>query len=142
VKYLIIEHPEWQTPKQKYFIGFVTLGFWMLWFYLWAPLISLIAWLFGIHVFQYQMIELGGYKGVLRLMTNYAIVIVVMGGSLILWATYNIQRFGGMDRRLIRPLVSTEILAKKLNIDADYLEILQKTQVINIENGQIHAVHE
>ena len=139
---LIIEHPEWQTPKQKYFIGFVTLGFWLLWFYLWAPLISLIAWLFGFHVFQQQMIELEGYHGVLRLLANYAIVIGIMGGGLIMWATYNIQRFSGMDRRSFRQPVSTEMLAKKLKIEVSYLEDLQKSQVILIEHGHIRAVHE
>jgi len=113
----------------------------MLWFYLWAPLISFIAWIFGFHVFQYQMIELGGYHEVLRLIYLYAIVVGVMGGSLILWATYNIQRFSGMDRRSFRTPVSTEELAKKLKIDTNYLETLQRTQVILIEHGHIHVQH-
>ncbi len=139
MKNIIINHPEWQTTKQKYLIGLVTLGFWMLWFYLWAPLISLLAWVFGIHTFHYQMIELEGYKGVLRLMGTYAIVIGILGGGLILWATYNIQRFSGMDRRSLRPVVTNEMMATKLKIETNYLEDLLNSKVISINNGQFHS---
>ncbi len=140
LKDVIVEHPEWQTPKQKFLIGFVTAGFWMAWFYLWIPFISLLAWLFGIRTFEYHMIELGGYDGLFKLLGYYGIVVFILGGSLVGWAMYNIRRFKGVDRRGVRPLVPLETQAGYFNVSADDLEKWQKSQLILIEHGHVHAV--
>lgn len=135
----IIDHPEWQKPKDKYVFGFLTLGFWLLWIYLWLPLLSLFAWIFGMKVLHHQMIELKGYESLLNLLGVYSLVILVMAGSLYLWASYNIVRFSGMTRRVPRPLVTLQTQAQILKIHPDDLEKLQKSQMLFIEHGRIHA---
>jgi biofilm PGA synthesis protein PgaD len=130
---LIIEHPEWQTPRQRILLGFLTLVFWMAWFYLWIPFISLLAWIFGIRIFQYHMIELEGYKGLVDLLGWYALVIFLLGGSLVAWATYNIQRFNKVARRNPRPVVSIEAQAKHFNVDNNELEVWRNSQLLVIE---------
>jgi biofilm PGA synthesis protein PgaD len=137
----IIDHPEWQTPKQKYVIGFVSLGFWMAWVYMWIPLVSLMAWIFGIQVFEHHMIELKGYQGLIDLLGIYAIVVAVLCGSLIGWATYNIRRFSGAAQRSARPVVSLEAQAKAFNVSCGDLERWQQSQMIVIEHGHIRALH-
>jgi biofilm PGA synthesis protein PgaD len=132
---LIIEHPEWQTPRQRILLGFLTLVFWMAWFYLWIPFISLLAWIFGIRIFQYHMIELEGYKGLVELLGWYGLVIFLLGGSLIAWATYNIQRFNKVARRNPRPVVSIEMQAMHFNVDIKELEEWRNSQLIAIEHG-------
>jgi biofilm PGA synthesis protein PgaD len=131
---LIIEHPEWQTPKQRILLGFITLFFWMAWFYLWIPFVSLLAWLFGIRIFEYHMIELQGYKGVVELLGWYALVIFLLGGSLIAWATYNIQRFNKAARRNPRPAVSIEMQASHFQVDCKDVETWRKSQLLFIEH--------
>jgi len=132
---LIIEHPEWQTPKQRILLGFITLSFWMLWFYLWIPLVSVLAWTFGIRLFEYHMIELEGYKGIVALLGWYALVIFLLGGSLIAWATYNIQRFNKVARRNPRPVVSMEMQAGHFRVSAGDVELWRKSQFVFIEHN-------
>lgn len=142
MKNMIIEHPEWQRPKQKYFMGTITVIFWMGWFYLWLPLLSVLAWLFQINTFEYQMIELGGYQGAIDLMASYTLVICILGGSLIGWAAYNIHRFGNKGRRQARPVVTVAMQARHFRVDENALAGWQKSQLIIIEHGHIHALSE
>jgi biofilm PGA synthesis protein PgaD len=133
---LIIEHPEWQAPKQRVLLGFITLIFWMGWFYLWIPFVSLLAWILGIKIFEYHMIELEGYKGLIKLLGWYALVVFLLGGSLVAWATYNIQRFNKVARRNPRPEVSIEMQAQHFQVNVKDVEVWRKSQLIYIENNE------
>jgi len=133
---LIIEHPEWQTPKQRILLGFITLLFWIVWFYIWIPFVSVLAWILGVKLFEYQMIELNGYKGVVDVLWWYALVIFLMGGSLIAWATYNIVRFNKIDRRNARPKVTVEMEAKHFKVDSKDVEVWRKSQMVIIEHSE------
>lgn len=131
---LIIEHPEWQAPKQRMLLGFITLSFWMAWFYLWIPFISVLAWFFGIKVFEYHMAELEGYRGVTELLGWYALAIFLLGGSLVAWATYNIQRFNKVARRNPKPEITIEIQSKHFRVDIKDVEVWRKSQLAVIEH--------
>ncbi len=99
---LIIDRPDLVRPGQKLTAMGITLFFWGLLFYLWQPLLSLIAWGLNIHLFYNHMILLGGHRVFLRLLTFYLSVIACLGGGLILWARINQWRFRGKERRLAR----------------------------------------
>ena len=139
---LIIDHPEWQTPKQRILLGSITLIFWMAWFYLWIPLISILAWFFGIKIFEYHMIELEGYKDLIALLGWYATAIILLGGSLIVWATYNIQRFKQSTRRNSRLEVSVEDQAKYFQVDAKDVRIWRESQMVVIGHNEILQISE
>lgn len=96
---LIIERPDLQSGKQRAVFGVLTALFWLLWVVLWMPLVTVFGWAFFGYQFQFHMVEREGYAGFLGVLLVYALVIVVMGGSLLVWATYNHLRFRGMDRR-------------------------------------------
>ncbi len=133
---LIIHHPEKQTNQQRWALGIITAGFWMFWFYLWLPFISLLAWIFGYRIFEYHMIELGGYKGLLDLLGVYSVVILLLSGALIGWAAYNIRRFRGKaDRRKGRPPVSIDLHAQHFGVDAGQLQEWRKSQRLVIDHG-------
>jgi biofilm PGA synthesis protein PgaD len=141
MKDIIIHHPEWVVPKQKLLIGMATLFAWLVWIYLWIPFISLMAWIFGIQLFNYQMIELGGYQALVELLGWYSLVILLLGGGLVLWATYNIRRFKGTSRRLGHPLVTAEMEARHFSVDAKELAMWRQSRRIVIENNQIRALN-
>jgi biofilm PGA synthesis protein PgaD len=96
---LIIDRPDLQAWQQKAMFGAITAAFWLAWVFLWLPLITLLGWLFFGQRFQLQMINLDGYKSFVDLLSIYCVVVGIMGGTLILWATYNHLRFRGIDRR-------------------------------------------
>ena len=141
---LIIEHPEWQTPKQRFLLGSITLAFWMAWFYLWVPIISIIGWVLGIKLFHYQMITLGGLNGFFGMLAWYAIGVFLLGGSLIAWATYNIQRFKNANRRGPRKVITDEIQAEYFKVEVSDVQAWRKSQILAVtldEHAQITNVN-
>lgn len=96
---LIIERPDLQSHKQRAVFGVLTALFWLMWVVLWLPLITVAGWAFFGSQFRFHMIELEGYSSFAGVLAIYALVIVLMGGSLLVWAKYNHLRFRGMDRR-------------------------------------------
>ncbi len=96
---LIIDSPSLQTLRRRFAFNFVTFLFWVVWFYLWMPLVTLIAWTFGLQVVYEHMIVLEGWKGLSRLLTFYFTTITALGFVFIGWALYNNIRFRNKKRR-------------------------------------------
>jgi biofilm PGA synthesis protein PgaD len=106
----LIERSDLQTPRQRTLYGALTLAFWAFWFYLWLPLLALLAWSLGLQQAFKYMIVFGGYQDVLRVLGSYALIVLLLGGGLIVWALYNIIRFRGVERRQApRPVTPAEI---------------------------------
>jgi biofilm PGA synthesis protein PgaD len=108
----IIERADLQSLRQRTVAGVLTVFFWALWGYLWLPLLALIAWAVGVQQAYKYMIVLDGYVEVLKLLAIYALIIALLGGSLVAWATYNIVRYGGPEQRTARPAASVEEVAR------------------------------
>ena len=79
------------------------------------------------------MIELEGYKDLIALLGWYATAIILLGGSLIVWATYNIQRFKQSTRRNSRFEVSAEDQAKHFQVDVKDVQVWRKSRLVVIE---------
>jgi biofilm PGA synthesis protein PgaD len=96
---LIIERPERQSSRQRWLYGVMTLGFWLIYIYLWLPLITLAGWTFGVWRGYDILVLAEGFRAFRTLLVWYGLGIGVFTGSLVLWAGYNIVRFRGVDRR-------------------------------------------
>ena len=120
-KDLIIDRPHWQTRGQKVMFGSLTLVFWALWIYLWMPILGFIGWLLGVRLAYDQMVVKGGYVGLMHLMGIYALIILALGATLLLWAYYNYFRFRGQERRRPRPVVDLASLTQRYNMTAETL---------------------
>ena len=57
---IIIDKPEAQQRSQRIAQGLLTVGFWCLFLSLLRPLVALVGWLIGIHLFTHEMIEKDG----------------------------------------------------------------------------------
>jgi len=99
-----VEHPYIYTPSNRApgatrtVHRFLTLLAWMLYAYLWLPVLTLIAWVLGVRT---AFVEL--YVRNNRLDNEIFIVIgvvaVVATSLLVGWAEYNRRKFSGRDRR-------------------------------------------
>jgi len=140
---LIIEQPKLQTLRQQYTSAFLTLLFWILWFYLWIPLVSLVAWLFGFKLFYEHMIILKGLQGLLDLASWYGLVILLLGLSLLGWALYNQMRFRGREKRALHEATQPRELAQFYQLDTALIPRLQQAKRISInhdEHGHIQKI--
>lgn len=96
----LIERPDLQSRRQRTLYGALTLAFWLFWFYLWLPLLALLAWALGLQQAVKYMVTLDGFHDLMAVMLLYGLEILLLCGSLIAWAVYNILRFGGVEHRI------------------------------------------
>ena len=140
---LIIDTPSLQSLRQRYAYAFLTLIFWVLWFYLWIPVISLVAWLLGIKVFYREMIVLEGLQGLVDLLGWYGLTIAVIAVCYTGWALYNQFRFRGRNRRHEQPEVEPLEVANSFDIEPALILPLQEAKRILIahdEQGRIRRI--
>lgn len=125
---LIIDHPKEVPLPRRVGWGFVTFLFWMLWFYLWVPLITFVAWALGLNqafnVFQWEndVMELK------RLVVIYILIIAALGSCLLLWAFSEFMRFRNLNRRTKPTSVRTEECAAYAEVRAKDMEAWQKSR--------------
>jgi biofilm PGA synthesis protein PgaD len=130
---LIIERPELQTMTQRYGWKSVTFFFWMLYIYLWIPLITLLVWFVGVKLFHINMIELNGYASLVEKLGLYSAIIIMISIILIGWAEVNRMRFKNKFRRLDNDELSVAEVAKKYNLDVAHLVLIRQKKSIKID---------
>lgn len=131
----IIYRPDLQPPARRALFSGITFVAWLMWFYLFLPLLSVAAWWFGIESFRQYMFD-PARSGYLLTLTGYAIVVAVTALTIVGWSRYNQIRFGGPDRRRPLPPVSNEMMQEKFQLDADMLEQVQRAKTIKLTFGE------
>lgn len=111
---LIFEKPSLAPLPHRVGWAFFTAVFWLIWIYLWMPLITLIAWALGLQAYLGYLDGnvLFQAHGMGRLAIVYSAVVCVMGGALLLWARIEFLRFHNVNRRSVPQPVKVEELAK------------------------------
>ena len=140
---LIINRPELQSTSQRVIYPIITFVFWMLWIYIWLPLLSLIAWGFGVQLFYDEMILENGFDALIELAGIYAMMIFLLAAALLGWAQYNWVRFKNVERRRAIDLVSTEDMAEYFQVDKEKLIIWRDANrmvVHHNEKGEVERV--
>jgi biofilm PGA synthesis protein PgaD len=133
LKPLIINNPDLQTIRQKYSSTLLTFVFWLIWLYLWTPLITLIAWYFGVKLFYFQMFDLRGIDEVIADAVIFYEIVACIGVSFGVWALYNYARFKNLERRKALPSVTTGQLAVFFGVEEQQIAELQDAQRISIQ---------
>lgn len=98
----IIENRRGVSRFQRYSQGLLTGIFWVILILLLRPLLTLGAWLVGGHLFSRAFLQAEGIE-LLRVPLTYVVVVVLMGITLIGWASYNLLRFRHNERRIHQP---------------------------------------
>jgi biofilm PGA synthesis protein PgaD len=96
---LIIERPDLQSQVQRYGYLSVTLICWVLWLYLFVPLLALAAWLLGAGLIYQVMVQDLRVEDLTDLALNYGTGIVALVTVFLTWAVTSYRRFRHADRR-------------------------------------------
>lgn len=129
---LIIDRPELVPPAGRNLARLITFGFWMLWVYLWLPVVSLLAWWFGYDLFYQEMVVRGGAHWLLRQLDDYLLWIGLLCGGLVAWATYNWLRFRGVTRRQRVPGLTEAELARYFGLTVDEVRVYRTSQFLRV----------
>lgn len=121
MKALIFKDPSLAPLPQRIGWAFFTAFFWIVWIYLWLPLVTIALWALGIEGFYHYFFE-GSLKQELaritRIAVDYSIVAGLLGGSLLLWARVEFLRFRNLSRRLRPHRTSADDLARFARLPA------------------------
>lgn len=109
----LIQKPEEQSRTRRTVWGVVTGIFWLIYAYLWLPLLTLVLWVLGVRTaaFELYMREHAVEPFLLIALPLIAILATVVMGA---WAEYNRARFGGTDRRHRPDNIPIDIVARDL----------------------------
>ena len=136
MKRIIINRPELQSPLQRATTRGITFVFWVIWIYLWLPLISLVAWWVGIQLFREHMLDNDGYQALFSDMHQYALTIAFIAVVMIGWARYNLLRFRDKDNRKVSKHVDPSDQAQYFKIEAQQLRLWQTAKRLVIRHDQ------
>lgn len=141
---LIIDKPELQTPRQRVLFGAATVAAWVMWIYLWLPIITLVGWYFGVLRFRDVMITNSGALHFAQVLGWYALIILAICGSLVCWALYNWARFHDARRRVIDPAaVSGDEMVERTHVSGEELaraQLLRSMTVHHDTHGVIVGI--
>lgn len=96
---LIINMPDLVARHKKIGSSIFTLIFWGLFAYLWMPLITLVAWTLGLRHSYDEVSYIADINNFKHLAFVYSMIVLLMGGSLLLWAFQEYLRFRNLNRR-------------------------------------------
>lgn len=140
---VLIDSPQLLSRRHRVMDTLATGFIWIVYSYLWAPLISLVAWLLGFEFAYDVMIRAGGYESLKGLIGFYSIVIAIIFVVVAGWSTINRRRFAQHERRqAIDPVPDTEIAAH-FGIRDEQLAALRKSRISHIgvdDEGKIVSV--
>lgn len=132
---LVIERPELQNGVQRWSYRGLTVMFWVLWLYLFMPLLSVLAWAAGMMVVYEVMVQNLALSELWHLLKVYGtgigfLLVVYLG-----YAFSGFLRFRNVERRKLAPAIAPEQLAQSHNLDMATLKSLQtqQTQVLSPE---------
>lgn len=113
----LIDNSDKLPTAHHVFWGGVTGVFWLLYLYLWLPLITLAMWLLGVNN---TLVELYIPEGRVDAYLLVALPLIALVCAVVLstWAEYNRQRFKGTDRRKAVESVDIEMLALGLGVSS------------------------
>lgn len=123
----------------------LTTLMWLLYGYLWLPLVSLGAWYLGLQFAYDLVLRAGGPESLVSLLISFLIILLVTAAVVILWSWIQRSRFAGHERRLSSPTLAGSDEQVLWNLeDADFEQVKSgKCLVINLDEvGNITRIDE
>jgi biofilm PGA synthesis protein PgaD len=117
---LIISHPERQSGTQHALFSMLTVGIWVLWIYLWLPLITGILWIVGIRWAYIQVFR--GARGV-----SFWVIAWILGAVIVAvayWSIYNTLLYAERTQRRHAKVLSKIMIGQKFGVTGDALYTL------------------
>ena len=129
---LIINKPSLQSLWQRFSSTVFTFVFWVIWFYLWIPVLTFSAWIVSIDMLHYQFFEMNGLQSIVNDLVFIISGVTALGGTLVVWASYNYIRFKGEDRRKAFAPVTADQLADAFGVDVSMLTDWQESKYLSL----------
>jgi biofilm PGA synthesis protein PgaD len=130
---ICIDSPELLTERERLRDTLATGFMWMLYVYLWLPLISLLAWVMGFEFAYDVMVRAGGAAGLETVLFWYAVAITTILIAFGTWSLSNRWRYGSRNRRKAHDPVTDPSYMAYFGISAGELAQLRSGRCLALE---------
>jgi len=138
---IYIDTPELLSRRRRVGDALVTGLMWAVYSYLWAPLISLFAWLLGFEFAYDVIIRAGGIHSLLEILSTYSILVGFIFVIVATWSLINRLRFTGQqDRRKGLDPVSDAEIAAFFEIDDCQLRLMRDTRFVKVNLSDVGKI--
>jgi biofilm PGA synthesis protein PgaD len=137
---LIIERADLQSPAQRYGYASATLVCWLLWLYLFVPLLALIAWALGAMLVYQTLIQGLKPEGLQEVLATYGSGIAGLLVIYLSWAIVSFLRFRGVGRRRTAPVATIAELAASHRLTEPALRQLQAAQRLVLSADDLYRL--
>ncbi|PJK01363.1 poly-beta-1,6-N-acetyl-D-glucosamine biosynthesis protein PgaD [Lysobacteraceae bacterium NML91-0213] len=127
----IIDHSRRRSRGRRAATGAVTAAAWALYAWLWAPLITALAWLLGVQTAWFQL-YLRQHEIDLFVLSLLPLIALTSGALLIGWAEYNRVRFAKADHRRRRPAIDEDSVRSALGATPVLAEKLRDGRIVHV----------
>ncbi len=124
-----IDAPELLSHRRRLTDTVATALMWVLYSYLWAPFISLLAWILGFEFAYDVMIRAGGAKGLVEILKFYGVVLACIFVVILGWSLLSRYRFAANDRRQVARITTNAEIAQYFGIESDDLQKLRGARI-------------
>lgn len=142
-KDLHIDAPELLSQRRRLTDTVATALMWVLYSYLWAPFISLLAWILGFEFAYDVMIRAGGAQGLMEILKFYGVVLACIFIVILSWSLVSRYRFAARDRRQVARITTNAEMAEYFALEPGDLQKLRgaRIAVVSISvDGNIEQV--
>ncbi len=127
----LIRLPDRMGHSRRLAQGALTAGAWMLYFYLWVPLLTLLAWALGLQTAYIRLyLEQNAIDPFLLL--SLPVIALVCAAALIGWAEYNRARFANADERRRRRTVNDTEVDQRLGVSEQLGVLLRHSRIASV----------
>ena len=127
-----IDAPQLVSHRRRITDAVATAVMWVLYSYLWAPFISLVAWLLGFEFAYDVMVRSGGAKGLMSILTWYGLVLVCIIIVVTAWSAVNRYRFAEHDRRQAGATTTDDEIVEFFGLDPADLPRIRDSRVARV----------
>jgi biofilm PGA synthesis protein PgaD len=126
----IIDNPSLRSVLRRIGEWTFTTVMWVLWVYLFFPIIHIILWTLGIAYFYEKVIAQSDYLQLLDLIQNCGLTIFGIFLLLWFWGVYNYRRFGKRNRRSDSTMAAPGEMAEFFDVSVDRVfELRQQKEI-------------
>ena len=133
---IYINVPHLVSRRHRLGDAMVTGLMWALYSYLWAPFVSLVAWLLGFEFAYAVMVRAGGIHVLKDVMYWYGLMVFCIIIIVTAWSLVNRYRFVNRDRRQARRTVTDTEIAEKFALDPKQLNQLKTARAIRLSHDE------
>ena len=127
----LLDHPDLKTVLLNMGEWSFTTFMWAVWIYLFLPLINILLWIFGGHLFYVSVVDEAHYRDAVTMFQNMGIFVLIVFLILRGWGYYNYHRFGKLSRRKAPLPASAEQMAGFFKLTtAEVLALQHQKEVV------------